>query len=186
MTSLIRSFSRAGGHSGDLVLDGQAISQSISAAPGVASALFRNTSNSAVEGQITISHINNFLSASGMTFINFQQSGRLLINVNLDNGPVIIALLSQEITGYLEALMAPLATGEKMTKAEYLNNVALFYNKTTSDEIAGSRVLVSIEFPGAVTSVRGGSFSGRRASFDIPLLDLLVLETPLVYEVTWN
>jgi len=184
MTALIRSLSRAGGQESGAVLDGPVIAQSMSVAPGVVSASFRNTTDTAIEGQVRISHINDFLSA-GITFISFEQ-GRCVINLNLGNGPVIMSLLSQEITGYLEALMAPLATGERMTKSQYLDDVAVFYNRSTSNEIAGSRVHVSIEFPGTITSVRGGTFSGRRAVFDIALLDLLVLETPLTYEVTWR
>jgi len=37
-----------------------------------------------------------------------------------------------------------------------------------------------------VQSVRGGTFSGRRAEFSIPLVDILVMETPLSYEVVWR
>ena len=33
---------------------------------------------------------------------------------------------------------------------------------------------------------KGGAFSGRKAEFEIPLIDLLVLEAPLSYEVTWR
>jgi hypothetical protein len=82
--------------------------------------------------------------------------------------------------------MAPLATGEELDKAEYLELVASFYNRAISEEIAASRIRASLDFPGAVTSVQGGTFSGRRVTFDIPLLDLLVLETPLSYSVAWN
>ena len=189
MTALIRSFSQAGGQAGGPVLNGPAIAQSMSAAPGVIYAVFRNISDSAIEGQVRISHVNNFLSASGMSFITFEQGsqgGRCVININLNNGPAIIPLFSQEIKEYLEAFLAPLVTGERLTRSQYLDEVAVFYNRTISNEIASSRIIVSIDFPGTITGVRGGLFSGRRANFDIPLLDLLVLETPLSYEVTWN
>jgi hypothetical protein len=73
-----------------------------------------------------------------------------------------------------------------MSKDEYLELVGSFYNKSISDEIASSKIRVSIEFPGVVTSAKGGTFSGRKANFDIPLLEILVLQTPLVYEVNWN
>jgi hypothetical protein len=73
-----------------------------------------------------------------------------------------------------------------MTKLEYLELVSTIYSKAISDEIAASRIRASIDFPGTVTAARGGTFSGRRADFDIPLLDLLVLETPQTYEVTWR
>jgi len=188
MAAMIRTLAAASGQSGP-VLDGPSIANSMSAAPGVASASLRNTSPSAVEGQVRISRIGDFLTAAdGRGFIVFEQSsgGRCEININRENGPMILEFLSPEIAGYLNALMAPLATGEEMSRTEYLELVSSFYNKAISDEIAASAVRASIEFPGNVTSVRGGTFSAIRANFDIPLVDLLVLETPINYEVRWE
>jgi len=191
MTSLIRSFAAAGGQAGGQnVIDAPSISQSMSNAPGISGVSLRNTSPSALEGSVRISNINSFLSAGDSAgFISFQQGragGNCVINITSSNGPAILAKLSPEISDYLSALMAPLATGEEMTKAEYLALVTSVYSRGVSDEIAGSRIRASIGFPGQITAVRGGTFSGRRANFDIPLLDLLVLETPLSYEVRWN
>lgn len=194
MTALIRRMFAAAGAAAGPVLDGSAITRSMSGAPGIASVSLRNTTPSAVEGNVRISQIGEFLAAadieraSGGKFIVFEQGtgGRCEININRDNGPVIIELLSPEIANYLNALMAPIVTGEEMSKPEYLELVAVFYNKTISDEIAGSRIRASIDFPGPVSAVKGGTFSGRRAEFDIPLVDLLVLETPLSYEVRWG
>ena len=84
------------------------------------------------------------------------------------------------------ALMAPIATGEALSKTEYLSLVNAVYGKAIADEISQSSIRASIECPGAVRTVRGGTFSGRRADFVIPLLDILVLDTPLYYEVAWN
>jgi len=198
MTGLIRRLAAAGGATegaDSLVLDGAAIARSMAAAPGVASVVLRNTSPAAVEGTIRISNVSEFLSAADMErdpqrrFISFQQTqsgGSCRININLNNGPVILELLSMDIADYLNALMAPIATGEEMSKTEYLGLVTSVYNKPISDEIAGSRIRASIDFPGPVTRARGGTFSGRRAEFDIPLLDLLVLETPFILEVDWR
>ena len=190
ITSLIRTFTVVGGQAEGLVLDGSAIAASMSGAPGIASIALRNTAPSAVEGVVRISNINDFLSgADGTGFINFEQGnlgGRCEININLENSPVILELLSPEIASYLNALMAPLASGEELTKSEYLDLVSTIYNRTIANEIESSRFRASIEFPGPVTNVRGGTFSGRRAEFDISLLDLLVLEEPLSYEVRWR
>jgi len=189
ITLLAQRLSEAGGQGGP-VLDGRDISRSMAAAGGVAAAAFRNTGPAAIEGQVRISAIGEFLAAAdGRGFIDFAQSGtsgRCLINISRENGPAIIELFSPTIADFLNALMAPLATGEELNRAEYLELVASFYNRAISDEIAASRIRASIDFPSAVTSVRGGTFSGRRVNFDIPLVDLLVLETPLIYEVNWN
>ena len=190
ITLLAQRLSEAGGQGGGPVLDGPEISRSMATAGGVASAALRNTGPAAIEGQVRISAISAFLAAAdGRGFNEFAQSGtggRCLINISRENGPVIIELLSPQIADFLNALMAPLATGEELSRAEYLELVASFYNRAISDEIAASRIRASIDFPGTVTSVRGGTFSGRRVNFDIPLVDLLVLETPLSYEVRWE
>jgi hypothetical protein len=189
MTVLIRNFSSVAGREDGNVLDGPTLSASMSGAPGISSISLRNTAPAAIEGPIRISKISDFLAAgSSEDFITFEQrqnGGRCAIQINRSNGPVILDLLSIEVVDYLNALMAPIATGEELTKAEYLAEVAAIYNRAISDEIAGSRIRASIDFPGNISSVKGGTFSGRRAEFNIPLLDLLVLETPMLFEVTW-
>jgi hypothetical protein len=189
MTFLISSFAAAGGQANSVILDSSLITQSMSGAPGIASVNFRNTAPAAIEGQVVISMASDFLALTDDSFIIYEHSqygGRCVININRDNGPALLDLLSAEIKNYLNVLMAPLATGESMTKTEYLQLVASFFNRLISEEIASSRISASIDFPGVITSVKGGTFSGRRANFDIPLIDLLVLETPVIYEVIWN
>ena len=194
MTTLIRSLSAAGGQSDDLVLNGPIIAGSMAEAPGITAVTLRNISPASLGGQVRIGRISEFLTAAdGRRFIVFEQGvsgGRCEIIINRDNGPDIIGLLSPDIDDYLNALMAPIVTGEEINKEEYLELVASFYNRTISNEILSSRILVSIVFPSTVTRVfapgQSGTFSARRATFDIPLLDLLVLETPLRYEVRWQ
>jgi hypothetical protein len=194
MTALIRALSAAGEQiSTETVLDGEAIALSMSAAPGIASVTLRNTSPSAIDGTVRISNVSEFLSAAEggqkSGFIVFEQGsggGRCEININRENGPQLLSLLSPEISDYLEALMAPIATGEEMSHADYLSLIGVVYSRAISDEITASRIHASIEFPGTVTAAKGGAFSGRRAEFNIPLLDLLVLEVPIAYEVRWK
>jgi hypothetical protein len=177
------------------ILDGPAIAASMSAAPGVASVSFKNTAPAAIEGPVKISRIGDFLAsgrAGGKTqnFIRFEQGpaagGRCTVTLSLDSGPEILALISPEISDYLAALMAPLATGEALTRAEYVALVGSVYGRGIADEIARAFIRAYLDFPGPVQSVKGGTFSGRRAEFAIPLLDVLTLETPLSYEVVWR
>jgi hypothetical protein len=190
MAALITRLSAAGGQRGVYVLDGSNIARSMSNAPGIASVSFANTASAAIEGPLRISAIGDFLAVGSrggfITFEQASQGGRCVISINRETGPQILSLLSSEITGYLEAIMAPLATGEKLSKAEYLEEVSIVYGKAVSDEIAGSRIRASIDFPGQVASARGGTFSGKKAEFSVPLLDLLVLGTPISYEVVWK
>jgi hypothetical protein len=189
MTAMIRSFNSVAGQNDGLILDGPAIARSMSI-EGITSVSLKNTDPSAVEGEFRILNINRFLAAGDkggfITFTQGSNGGSCKININLENGPVILENLSPEIADYLNALMAPIATGEAMSKSEYLDLVAVFYNRNISNEIASSTIHASINFPGNITSVTGGTFSGKKADFEISVLDFLVLEKPLICEVNWR
>ncbi|MDR1905010.1 MAG: hypothetical protein LBQ88_22355 [Treponema sp.] len=206
MASLIRSLSRrtAAPQSKPaaeiLVLDGQAIARSMAASPGITSVSFVNTASSAIAGTIKVSKIDEFLRPPGnsrrLNFITYEQKslsasgppggGRLLISLDRSTGPEIVSLISADAADYLSSLMAPVATGEQLTRQEYMELVTSVYRKETAAEISAARIRAAIEFPGPIVSVRGGTFSGSRAEFNVPLIDLLVLEAPLSYEVVWR
>jgi hypothetical protein len=190
MTDLIRRLNAAGGAERANILDSSEIARSLKEAPGVESAALRNSSPNAVDGQVKITRVSDFLAGNtGTKFIEFDQSssgGSCVISINRRSAPEILSMLSFEIRNYLDVLMAPIITGDEISKPEYLELVASFFNKAISDEIASSRINAVIDFPGQVSSVKGGTFSGRRVEFNIPLVDLLVLETPLTYEVKWK
>jgi hypothetical protein len=191
VAALLGSLSGAMGR-GEFALNGPAIAQSMAAAPGITSVSFRNTGPVALEGTIKITKIGDFLSsAAGQKgFITFEEGqtggGRLGVSLNRDEGPRILSLVSPEIADYFSALMAPLATGEALTKTEYLRLVASVYGQIVAEEISGGSIRAAVDFPGPISAVQGGTFTGKRAEFIVPLLDLLVLEKPLSYEVTWK
>ena len=192
MTMLLTGLAAASGamEPGTL-LNGPAIAATMATAPGIASISFENTAPAAIEGPVKITKMGEFLAnrrtGGFIRFIqNFPAGGRCTVNINLKSGPEILALISPDVTVYLEALMAPLATGERLTKKQYLELVGSVYGKAIADEISKAVIRASIDFPGPVTSAKGGSYSGKRVEYTIPLLDLLVLETPLSYEIAWR
>ena len=80
-SALIRSFRGFMGEAASSpVLDGQAISRSMAAAPGVRSVSLINTGPEAMEGGISISNVGNFLASgvaingAGTRFITFTES----------------------------------------------------------------------------------------------------------------
>ena len=192
-TTLIRSLRSFMGASAEApILDGAAIGRSLAAAPGIRSVALENTGPSSLNGSISISNVGDFLAAGDgkSRFVTYTEGRRpgtssVVITLNRDSAPLLIARLSPEATQYLSALMAPAVLGEPSTRQEYLALVTMVYGRPLSDEIAAARIRAFIEFPRPVTSVRGGNALGKRAEFDIPLADLLVLETPLQYEIVW-
>ena len=177
------------------ILDGPVMSRSMAAAPGIRAVSLRNTGPAALEGSISISKVGDFLFAgespgaeARRRFITFNEgegSSFLIIYMDMDTAPDLFSSLSPEVEEYLLALLAPAVLGEASTRQEYLDLISVIYGRAQAAEIAAARILVSIEFPRPPASVQGGRASGRRAEFDIPLVDLLVLEEPLRYEVRW-
>ena len=189
MTALIRSFISAGGssQSGPL-LDAAALNRSLQSASGISSAALRNSGQEKVEGTIGISQIRDFLNAGANRFVQYEagaSAGRLAIHLDRNMSPGLLKQIYPEAVDYLSALMAPAATGEALSKADYLMLVESVYGKPMANEIAASRVTANITMPGTVKSVKGGTYSGREARFNIALVDLLVLEQPLDYEIIW-
>lgn len=172
------------------ILDGPAIAQSMALAPGVRAAALRNIGIDALEGSISISNIGDFLALpnAATQFITFTESSAgsfLVIVLDRVSAPRLISALSPEINDYLLALMAPIALGTPMTAGQYIDLLASIYTRPLADEIAAARIRAVIDFPRPITAIEGGTFSGNRATFDIPLLDILALENTLRYEVRW-
>ena len=174
------------------LIDGAAISRALSAAPGIASAALANTGPAAIAGSLAVSRVEDFLALPGTQkgrLIAYEQGpagGFLTITIDRFAGPTLLALISQDVKDYLSALMAPVSTGEALSKTEYLGLVTAVYGRGIAEEIASGRIRLSLDVPGPVLSARGGSFAASRAQFEVPLVDLLVLESPLVYEVRWR
>ena len=193
MSTLILSLRDLMGESpDDPVLDGQSISKSLAAQPGVGAVSIKNTSSFALEGTISISKVDDFLTATGsktrlISYTEGREPGTSSIIIFLDkeSAPDIISRLAPEAGEYLEALMAPVVLGEDTTKQEYLWLLSMVYGRALADEISNSRLKALIEFPRTIRMVQGGKASGKLVEFDIPIIDILVLEQPLRYEVSW-
>jgi len=193
MIALILSLRGFMGDAGnEPILDGQSISRSMAVSQGVRDVSLKNTSSSALEGSISISKVEDFLSGTGsktrlITYTGRPEAGAssIIIALDRDSAPEIISRLSEDAEGYLSALMAPAVLGETSTKQEYLELITLVYGRSLADEISGARLKASIDFPRTITNIRGGVALGKKAEFDVPILDILVLEQPLRYEVSW-
>lgn len=196
VTNLAGFASGSGSLPTEPILNAAALMQSLKASPGVASASLRNPDSRNIAGSIVIRDVERFLATNGADgshpaarFIRVDRSasgGRLTVSLDRAAGPALLANLSPDIVDYLSALMAPIATGEELSREDYLALVTSMYGGGIAAEIAGATIRASIELPGNATSVRGGSMTDRRVDFSIPLVDLLVLEKPVILEAVWK
>jgi hypothetical protein len=192
MTALLRSMA---GNTAASLIDGLAISRSFTAAPGVAQALLLNVSPSSVEGTVAIASFDSFLAAPALRFKfitveTHADGGNFVVSLDRSLGPEIVRLLSEDAADYLSAVMAPISTGEVLTVGEYLDLVTSVYGAKIAAEIARSRIVLEIDFPGPISAISEGgkkdSSLASKALFDLPLVDLLVLEKPLIHRVAWT
>lgn len=198
MSAMLRSLSSLAGRQGDRnapVINGPAIARSLAAAPGILSADLANTGPAGIAGTVRASRVDELFAMPGVPerkrFITLgigQEPGdkRLSAFLDRETAPLLLAMISADVRDYLSALFAPAATGDALTRAEYLDLVEDIYGKALADEIAAAEIAVTVGFPGAIRSVKGGTYSGSSAAFAIALADILVLEEPLEYEVIWK
>jgi hypothetical protein len=182
------------------VLDATILNDAFAAMPGIETAALRNTPSGGVDGRIMAANAAQFFnglsraasSKNAVTsppFAVWEQTangGRLTVNLNRETGREVITLVSTDLADYLSALMAPVATGEEINKTVYLELVSSVYGKPVADEIDRARLSIKLDFPASVESVTGGKYNGNRAEFEIPLIDTLVLDRPLFYEIRWK
>jgi hypothetical protein len=185
-----RSFSQEGGASAPLI-NAAEITRSLSAAPGVGRVSLRNNGPAALEGPVRITRLADFLAPTGREgFISFVENpgggGQAAITLSRETVPAMLSLISPDIVYYLNFVFAPVVTGDRLSKDEYLTQLSLFHNPGVAEEVSRSEIRVVVNFPGSLLSVRGGSFSGKVAEFIIPLIEFLVMSQPLSYQAVWR
>jgi hypothetical protein len=167
----------------------------MAAAPGIRSVELDNTGSAGIAGTLSVFRVDGLFALDDAPerkrFITLESGGERIVNrlgiaLDRETAPLLLAMISVDVRDYLSALFAPAATGDFLSKAEYLELVEDIYGKALADEIAAAEILVTIGFPGAIRSAKGGTFSGTSAHFVIALADILVLEHPLEYEVVWE
>jgi hypothetical protein len=201
MDGLLKNLAvQSGGENGAPVLDASLLNKAFELMTGIESAALRNTAENKVDGRIVISNIGLFFNHAAdivsrqntikhAPFAVWEQTprgGSFKAAINRDTGQQLLSLLTPEFIDYLSALMAPIATGEIIDKDAYLELVGSVYGKTIAAELPRAEILLTIDFPGPVEYIYGGIYRGNHTEFKLPLLDLLVLDEALVYEVRWT
>ncbi|WP_304226101.1 hypothetical protein [Gracilinema caldarium] len=187
MAELLKGFNSASGAKNSLLISAASVSASLQKISELSRISVKETDAQALAGSLWITDPEKL--SRRFSFIS-QKLGSgesvLTFTVSRESAPQLLSLFTQDVRDYLDALMAPVLSGEKLTNAEYLALVTSVYGKTIAQEIESSRLALDIQVPGKITKVIGGTAAESRASFSIPLLDLLVLQKTLNYQVVWN
>ena len=97
--------------------------------------------------------------------------------------------MDEQTRGYVDLFMAPVFTGEEMEGAEYAALIGSIYGKDMADELSTAMLELTLAAPKGrkvkSCSASDARLSGRRASIQLPVLDLLVLTQERTYSITW-
>ena len=130
-------------------------------------------------------------SRTGVRFASVVSVEKHSLTLNLSPATMraLYASMDLQTRSYVDLFMAPVFTGEPMSGGEYTALIASVYGKDLAQEIADARMEITLSAPkgekATSCSNADAKLSGRSARFSIPLLDLLVLEEPQAYRITW-
>lgn len=85
----------------------------------------------------------------------------------------------------IAALSPPALDPEPLSRAEYRAMLVGILGEKAVAALEASKISLEIEAPSAILASRGGSAKGRVFTASIPCLDLLVLEKPLDFSLSW-
>lgn len=111
-----------------------------------------------------------------VSFAKNGSSSSMTLTLSPANLSTLYSSLPDTVQSYIDLFMAPVFTGESMTKSEYLDLVASVYGQDLADEIAESSVSIVLSAP---------DVSGKKKKVSVPLADLLASPAPLTYTVSW-
>lgn len=115
---------------------------------------------------------------------------RMNLVISRESIKAAIAAMPPSTSDYLDLLMAPVFTDEKLSAQEYEDTIAVAYGKTIVAELRKSLFTLTVRCPNAVRTAKasaGGTttFSGTSAVIKIPLSAILTLTDPITASVEW-
>ena len=114
----------------------------------------------------------------------------LSITLSPETLQTLVASLGTEMEGYAALFMAPVFTGEPMSKEEYVWLVASVYGEGVAQELEQGALVMTLRTPDGKSVQKsslpnGAEVAGSKAAVRIPLAELLTLKTPLVSSISW-
>lgn len=119
-----------------------------------------------------------------------EKNRTLTLTISGESIHAALALMPRSTNEYLDLLMAPVFSGEKLTTDEYIDIIGAAYGKTLADELEKSEFTLTVRCPSPVTAVRIDTpatcaSEGKQAVFRIPLASLLTMERPFSARAEW-
>jgi hypothetical protein len=120
------------------------------------------------------------------TITHYQGKKTLIFTLTKSNAKTAFQLFPGINASLIDALSPPALYEDELTQDEYRQNLLLFFGKNHISAVDTSKYTITLIIPGHILSSSGLSVSGNKATCTFSLLDLLVLNKPIQFQITWN
>ncbi len=112
------------------------------------------------------------------------QSLRILLS--REHGKALLALVPGLDPALVEALSPPALGDNDSSKQDYREALASIIGTKSLPALDAASVSMALKVPGRIISSSGGRAEGSTWTASIPLLDILVLESPIELKLSWR
>ncbi len=127
-----------------------------------------------------------------IAFENTSAGGKMDLHINNETLDALLSLMGSENLVYLELLMAPVFTGEKMSEEEYLSFMSSIYGPAILEDLTDSIISFDMEVPKSIKNAQlypetigEIKYSENTARVDISLLSFLVNTSEINLNLEW-
>jgi hypothetical protein len=115
------------------------------------------------------------------------KAGRQTLALHLERGNCrpLLDLMPGLDPGLIEALSPPALDPEPLSRAEYRSMLAGLLGEKATASLEAAKVEIEVLTPSPILASSGGRAMGRSFKIELSSLDLLVLEKPLDFSITW-
>jgi hypothetical protein len=113
----------------------------------------------------------------------------LRVRITRDNASSVHRIVPGLDRELIDALAPPSLEGTPVTKDEYRLNLKAMFGSKNALAIETSKVTISFTAPSAIIASGGfptGGINSATAVISIPMLDLMVLERPIEFWISWK
>ncbi len=191
MGNTVRSFT--GLDSTVNLFDKEALQSSFTQAGILLTSILSASTNDVTVSGLTY-NINNLIPNGQQPITIKEISSEKELKLTLDEQTMasLISLMGEETLLYIEALQAPIFTGEEMSTDEYLDFMGALYGDSIQKEMKNSLVTIKLSAPNTITNAyiepkTTGTVqhSKNTATFNLSLAELLANTSEIVFSIHW-
>lgn len=157
---------------------------------GVQNVLVKKESQDRITGSFSIADITKLepLNSSPKLFTisHNQNKTTFIFNLTKENAKFAFQLFPGINSSVMEALSPPALYEDELSQDEYRQNLLLFFGKNHISAVDNSKYTIQLIIPGTIISSTGLTVNGNKATYSFSLLDLLVLDKPLSFQISWK